>query len=72
LTVVLAPLAFGKPLYSEIHIHPQLTHQDLRRPPEEEVLEFPGPDVSWEAEWREFVSAIRESREPLANGYDGW
>jgi len=41
-------------------------------PPEEEVLEFPGPDVSWEAEWREFVSAIRESREPLANGYDGW
>ena len=40
--------------------------------PEEEVLEFPGPDISWVAEWREFVSAIRENREPLANGYDGW
>ena len=41
-------------------------------PPEEEVFEFPGPDISWEAEWREFVSAIQENREPLANGYDGW
>jgi predicted dehydrogenase len=41
-------------------------------PPEEEVLGFPGPDTSWEVEWREFVSAIRENREPLANGYDGW
>jgi predicted dehydrogenase len=40
--------------------------------PEEEVLEFPGPDTSWKVEWREFVSAIRENREPLANGYDGW
>jgi len=41
-------------------------------PPEEEVLEFPGPDISWEAEWREFASAIQENREPLASGYDGW
>ena len=40
--------------------------------PEEEVLAFSGSDVSWEAEWQEFVSAIREDREPLANGYDGW
>jgi len=40
--------------------------------PEEQVLEFPGPDISWEAEWREFALAIREDREPLANGYDGW
>jgi predicted dehydrogenase len=40
--------------------------------PEEQVLEFPGPDISWEAEWREFASAIQESREPLASGYDGW
>ena len=40
--------------------------------PGEELLEFPGPDVSWEAEWREFVSAIQEDCEPLANGYDGW
>jgi len=41
-------------------------------PPDEERFEFPGPDTSWEAEWREFVSAIQENREPLANGYDGW
>jgi predicted dehydrogenase len=41
-------------------------------PPDEERFEFPGPDTSWEAEWWEFVSAIRENREPLANGCDGW
>ena len=41
-------------------------------PPKEEVMEFPGPDVSWEAEWQEFVTVIREGREPLGNGYDGW
>ena len=41
-------------------------------PPEEERFEFPGPDISWREEWREFVAAIREDREPLANGYDGW
>ncbi len=41
-------------------------------PPEEKRFEFPGPDVSWEEEWREFVTAIREDRQPLGNGYDGW
>jgi predicted dehydrogenase len=40
-------------------------------PPEQRVTEYPGPDVSWTAEWREFVTAIRERREPLANGEDG-
>ena len=40
--------------------------------PEIEVFEFPGPDLSWQAEWQEFTSAIHEGREPLANGYDGW
>ncbi len=39
--------------------------------PEEQVFEFPGPDLSWQAEWQEFTSAIREQREPLANGEDG-
>ena len=39
--------------------------------PEVEVLEFPGPDLSWQAEWQEFTSAIREGRQPLANGEDG-
>jgi len=40
-------------------------------PPLEERFEFAGPDLSWQAEWREFVSAIREGRQPLANGEDG-
>jgi predicted dehydrogenase len=39
--------------------------------PEIEVLDFPGPDLSWQAEWQEFTSAIREGRQPLANGEDG-
>jgi len=40
-------------------------------PPDEEIIEFPGPDISWEEEWKEFVSAIREGREPMGNGEDG-
>jgi predicted dehydrogenase len=39
--------------------------------PEEEVLEFPGPDISWLEEWQEFLSAIEENRQPLGSGYDG-
>lgn len=40
-------------------------------PPEEEVTEFGGPDISWEEEWKEFLAAIKEKREPLGSGYDG-
>jgi len=40
-------------------------------PPVEERFEFHGPDLSWQAEWQEFTSAIREDRQPLANGEDG-
>jgi predicted dehydrogenase len=40
-------------------------------PPIEERFEFSGPDQSWQAEWREFTSAICENRQPLANGEDG-
>jgi len=39
--------------------------------PDEEVIEFPGPDISWTEEWKEFASAIKENREPLGSGYDG-
>jgi predicted dehydrogenase len=46
-----------------------------RRPeggaPIEETCEFPGPDLSWQAEWRELTSAIQEGRRPLADGEDG-
>jgi predicted dehydrogenase len=40
-------------------------------PPIEGRFEFLDPDGSWEAEWSEFVTAIQEHREPLANGRDG-
>jgi predicted dehydrogenase len=46
-------------------------HQYEGGPPDEEIIEFPGPDISWEEEWKEFVSAIRENREPMGNGEDG-
>jgi predicted dehydrogenase len=39
--------------------------------PEVEIVEYTGPDLSWQAEWQEFTSAIREGRQPLANGADG-
>jgi len=39
--------------------------------PDEEIIEFPGPDISWQEEWNEFTTAIREGREPLGNGEDG-
>lgn len=40
-------------------------------PFKEEIIEFRGEDRSWHDEWREFVSAINDQREPLGNGYDG-
>jgi predicted dehydrogenase len=48
----------------------------LRRPesgpPDQQTWEFPGPDVSWQAEWHEFKAAIDEEREPLGSGQDGY
>jgi predicted dehydrogenase len=40
-------------------------------PPEMQDEEFLGPDVSWQDEWNEFTSAIREGRPPLGDGVDG-
>ena len=40
-------------------------------PPIEKTSEFTAPDLSWHAEWQEFTSAIRDGRQPLANGEDG-
>jgi len=39
--------------------------------PEEEVITFDGPDNSWQAEWKDFILAIKEKREPLGSGRDG-
>ena len=48
---------------------PEQLTMGLRRPesgpPLEETWEFPGPDISWQAEWQEFTAAIREGRQPL-------
>lgn len=40
--------------------------------PYEELIEFPGADISWEEEWGEFISAIENNREPIGNGWDGY
>jgi predicted dehydrogenase len=43
----------------------------LLEPFKQEIIEFRGEDRSWYEEWKEFVAAIDEDREPLGNGYDG-
>jgi predicted dehydrogenase len=45
--------------------------RDFSAPFTEEVLEYRGDDRSWLDEWKEFVTAIQEKREPLGNGVDG-
>jgi predicted dehydrogenase len=40
--------------------------------PEEEIVEFPGPDISWAEEWKEFVSAVEDNRDSIGSGRDGW
>ena len=37
----------------------------------EEVIEYRGEDRSWHGEWKEFLLAIEENREPMSNGTDG-
>ena len=37
----------------------------------DETTEFRGGDISWYEEWKEFLAAIEEKREPLGNSYDG-
>ena len=43
----------------------------LLEPFREDITEFRGSDRSWTEEWREFITAIDEKREPLGNGSDG-
>ncbi len=40
-------------------------------PFEQAITEFRGGDVSWREEWKEFLSAIHDGREPIGNGRDG-
>lgn len=45
--------------------------RDFSKPFSNVVVEFRGGDISWQEEWREFVSAIEAKREPLGSGIDG-
>jgi predicted dehydrogenase len=45
--------------------------RDFSAPFREEISEFRGEDTSWHEEWREFVAAIGEKRDPLGSGQDG-
>ena len=45
--------------------------RDFNAPFHEGVTEYRGGDISWKEEWKEFVAAIAEGREPLGNGMDG-
>ena len=45
--------------------------RDFNAPFTEEVIEYRGDDRSWLEEWKEFMDAIQEKREPLGNGIDG-
>jgi len=48
-----------------------IAKRDFNAPFSEEVIEYRGDDRSWFEEWKEFMSAIREHREPIGNGTDG-
>lgn len=45
--------------------------RDFDAPFHEGVTEYRGNDISWKEEWKEFIAAISEGREPLGNGEDG-
>jgi predicted dehydrogenase len=39
--------------------------------PDEQTIQFNGPDTSWQFEWQEFLTAIDGNREPIGSGHDG-
>lgn len=45
--------------------------RDFNAPFSEQITEFRGDDRSWLEEWKEFVSAIQEKREPIGSAKDG-
>lgn len=51
--------------------HAILGKRDFDAPFSEKVIEYRGEDRSWHEEWKEFLSAIAEEREPSGNGIDG-
>jgi len=45
--------------------------RDFDGPFRDDVVEYRGGDISWKEEWKEFLSAIEQQREPIGNGHDG-
>ena len=48
-----------------------LGKRDFTAPFSERVIEYRGEDRSWHEEWKEFLAAIEQRREPLGGGLDG-
>lgn len=48
-----------------------IAKRDFNAPFTEEAIEYRGDDRSWLEEWKEFMAAIQEKRQPLGNGIDG-
>lgn len=48
-----------------------IAKRDFNAPFTEEAIEYRSDDRSWQEEWREFMAAIQEHREPIGNGADG-
>jgi predicted dehydrogenase len=49
-----------------------LIRRSADKAPTKETIEVPDPDVCWRDEWREFTSAVKEKRQPLGSGFDGY
>ena len=45
--------------------------RDFYAPFQDQITAFRRGDQSWYEEWKEFVAAIEEGREPIGNGEDG-
>ena len=48
-----------------------LLKRDFYKPFENKVIQYRGSDNSWYEEWKDFVTAIKENRQPLGTGQDG-
>ena len=49
-----------------------LIRRSADKAPAKETIEVPDPDVCWRDEWIEFTSAVKEKRQPLGSGLDGY
>ena len=49
-----------------------LGKREFDLPFQDHVIQYRGADNSWRDEWVEFTSAIKEGRQPIGNGMDGF